>query len=171
MCSRNTTTCFGPICRPSSGCGLTYRWAIQDVWGVFWGCWWLGGVKRGGGFQLVWCDSDIQKKPHMTPGLDKTTNSFNNWTADLHLRNPQTPQPKKEVVEYRWTSRWAPIHATTPPNYANGGHARNPTSVQWKHCSIITLLSHRNKVLLHISRKTLTDTAIQDSIWLEFHEL
>jgi len=33
--SRNTTTCFGPICGPSTGCDLTYRAAIQDVWGVF----------------------------------------------------------------------------------------------------------------------------------------
>jgi hypothetical protein len=32
--SRNTTTCFGPICGPSSGCDSTYRAAIQDVWGV-----------------------------------------------------------------------------------------------------------------------------------------
>jgi len=28
-----TTTCFGPICGPSSACDLTYRAAIQDVWG------------------------------------------------------------------------------------------------------------------------------------------
>ena len=32
-------TYFGPICGPSSGCNLTYRAAIQDVWGVF-----LGGI-------------------------------------------------------------------------------------------------------------------------------
>ena len=30
-------TYFGPICGPSSGCNLTYRAAIQDVWVVFWG--------------------------------------------------------------------------------------------------------------------------------------
>jgi len=41
--SRNTTTCFGPICGPSSVFDLTYRAAIQDVWGVYCG---LGG---GGG--------------------------------------------------------------------------------------------------------------------------
>ena len=33
--SKYTTTCFGPICGPSSGCDLTYTAAIQDVWGVF----------------------------------------------------------------------------------------------------------------------------------------
>ena len=32
--SRNTTTCFGSICWPSSGCDSTYRAATQDVWGV-----------------------------------------------------------------------------------------------------------------------------------------
>jgi hypothetical protein len=32
--SRNTTTCFGPICGPASGGDSTYRAAIQDVWGV-----------------------------------------------------------------------------------------------------------------------------------------
>jgi len=37
QCSRNTTTCFGPICGPSSGWDSTYRSAIQDVWGVFLG--------------------------------------------------------------------------------------------------------------------------------------
>jgi len=42
--SKNTTTCFGPMCGPSSGCGSTYRTAIQDVWGVV-----LGGVLEGGG--------------------------------------------------------------------------------------------------------------------------
>jgi len=41
----NTTTCFGPICWPSSGCDLTYRAAIQDVWGVLLGYW---GVGEGG---------------------------------------------------------------------------------------------------------------------------
>ena len=35
LSSKNTTTCFGPICGPSSGCDLTYRAPIQDVWGVF----------------------------------------------------------------------------------------------------------------------------------------
>jgi len=45
--SRNTTTCFGPIGGPSSGCDLTYRAAVQDVWGVFWGCWGLGGGEEG----------------------------------------------------------------------------------------------------------------------------
>jgi len=35
--SRNTTTCFGPICGLSSGCDITYRAAIQEVWVVFWG--------------------------------------------------------------------------------------------------------------------------------------
>jgi len=35
--SRDTTTCFGPICGPSSGCDLTSGVAIQDMWGVFWG--------------------------------------------------------------------------------------------------------------------------------------
>ena len=29
--SKNTTTCFGPICWSSSGCDLTYRAAIQDL--------------------------------------------------------------------------------------------------------------------------------------------
>ena len=33
-----TTTCFGPIYWPSSGCILTYRATIQHVCGVFWGC-------------------------------------------------------------------------------------------------------------------------------------
>ena len=41
--SRDTTTCFGTICGPSSGCDLTYRAAIQDVWGVLCGYWGLGG--------------------------------------------------------------------------------------------------------------------------------
>ena len=41
--SRNTTTCFGPIFWPSSGCDLIYRAAIQDVWGVLLGYWGLGG--------------------------------------------------------------------------------------------------------------------------------
>ena len=41
--SRNTTTCFGPICGLSSGCDLTYRAAIQDVLGVLLECWELGG--------------------------------------------------------------------------------------------------------------------------------
>ena len=36
-------TCFGPICWPSSGCNVTYRAALQDVWGVF-----LGGGIGGG---------------------------------------------------------------------------------------------------------------------------
>ena len=36
-------TCFGPISGPSSGCDLTYRAAIQDVWGVLLGYWGLGG--------------------------------------------------------------------------------------------------------------------------------
>ena len=44
--SRNTTTCFGPTCGPSSGCDLTYREAIQDVWGVLFGYWELGGGER-----------------------------------------------------------------------------------------------------------------------------
>ena len=44
--SRNTTICFGPICGPSSGCNLTYRAAIQDVWVVLLGYWWLGGGKE-----------------------------------------------------------------------------------------------------------------------------
>jgi len=34
------TTCFGPICWPSSCCNLTYRAAIQDVWGAFGGIGW-----------------------------------------------------------------------------------------------------------------------------------
>jgi len=47
--SRNTTTCFGPMCGPSSGCDLTYRAAIQDVWGVCLGYWgWVGGGERRG---------------------------------------------------------------------------------------------------------------------------
>jgi len=41
--STYTTTCFGPICWPSSDCDLTYSVAIQDVWGVLLGYWWLGG--------------------------------------------------------------------------------------------------------------------------------
>ena len=41
--SSYTTTCFGPICGPSSGCDLIYGAAIQDVWGVFLGYWGLGG--------------------------------------------------------------------------------------------------------------------------------
>jgi len=41
----NTTTCFGPICGPSSGCDVTYRAAIQDVWVVLLGYWGLGGGK------------------------------------------------------------------------------------------------------------------------------
>ena len=39
--SRNTTTCFGPIGGPSSGCDLTYKAAIKYVW-VF-----LGGMGLG----------------------------------------------------------------------------------------------------------------------------
>ena len=34
MYNRNTTTCFGPISGPFSGCDLAYRAAIQDMWGV-----------------------------------------------------------------------------------------------------------------------------------------
>jgi len=34
------------MCGPSSGCNLTYRAAIQDVWGVLLGYWGLGGGKR-----------------------------------------------------------------------------------------------------------------------------
>ena len=49
--SRNTTTCFGPICGPSSGCDLTYRAAIQDVWVFFDGVFWLG--EDGGNVKLV----------------------------------------------------------------------------------------------------------------------
>jgi len=37
-----TNTCFGPICWPSSGCDLTYRAAIRDVWGVLLGYWGVG---------------------------------------------------------------------------------------------------------------------------------
>jgi len=33
----STTTCFGPMCGPSSCCDLTYRTAIQDMWGVLLG--------------------------------------------------------------------------------------------------------------------------------------
>jgi len=32
--SRNTATCFGLLCGPSSGCALTYRAAIQDLWNL-----------------------------------------------------------------------------------------------------------------------------------------
>ena len=44
----STTTCFDPISGPSSGCDLTYRAAIQDVWGVFEGVgdWGVEGVTR-----------------------------------------------------------------------------------------------------------------------------
>jgi len=37
---------FQPLCWPSSGCELTYRAAIQDVWGVLLGYWGLGGGTR-----------------------------------------------------------------------------------------------------------------------------
>ena len=43
----NTTTCFGPIYEPSSGCYLTYRAAIQDVWGVFLRVLGIGCGERG----------------------------------------------------------------------------------------------------------------------------
>ena len=37
---------FQPICGPSSGCDLTSRAAIQDVWGVLCGFWgWVGGTR------------------------------------------------------------------------------------------------------------------------------
>ena len=49
--SKNTTTCFGPICWPSSGCDLTYGAAIQDVWGVLLGYWVLGGGNKISLFQ------------------------------------------------------------------------------------------------------------------------
>ena len=49
--SRNTTTCFSPICGPSSGCYLTYRAAIQHVWGVLLGYWGLGGGNEVSLFQ------------------------------------------------------------------------------------------------------------------------
>jgi len=39
------------LCCPSSGCDLTYRAAIQDVWGVLLGYWELGGGKEGSLFQ------------------------------------------------------------------------------------------------------------------------
>jgi len=35
---------FRPLCGPSSGCDLTYRAAIQDVWGVLLGYWVFGRV-------------------------------------------------------------------------------------------------------------------------------
>jgi len=69
----------------------------------------------------------------MTPGLDKTTNSSNNWIADLHLCNPQEPPSKKEAVEYRRASGLAPIHAMIPPNYASAGHRQKPTSAKTAH--------------------------------------
>ena len=34
------------LCWPSSGCDLTYRAAIQDVWGVLLGYWVLGWGER-----------------------------------------------------------------------------------------------------------------------------
>jgi hypothetical protein len=74
-----------------------------------------------------------KKKYHTTPGLDKTTKSSNNGIADLHLRNPQTPPPKKEAVEYRRPSGLAPFYATIPPNYANAGHRQKPTSAKTAH--------------------------------------
>jgi len=49
--SRYTTTCFGPICWPSSACDLTYRAAIQDVWDVLLGYWVLGGGNKISLFQ------------------------------------------------------------------------------------------------------------------------
>jgi len=52
----------------------------------------------------------------MTRGPDKATNRSTNWVADLHFRNPQTPPPKKEAVEYGRPSGLAPIHAKMPPN-------------------------------------------------------
>jgi len=42
----NTITCFGPTCGPSSGCDLTNRAAIQDVWVVLLGYWGLGGGEQ-----------------------------------------------------------------------------------------------------------------------------
>jgi len=34
------------MCWPSSGCDLTYRATIQDVWGVLLGYWgWVGGTR------------------------------------------------------------------------------------------------------------------------------
>ena len=51
---RYTTTCFGPICWPSSGCNLTYRAAVQDVWGVFFRVLVIGlGGKRGERYIVV----------------------------------------------------------------------------------------------------------------------
>jgi len=47
----NTTTCFGRISGPSSGCDLTYRAAIQYLWGVLLGYWGLGGVNEISLFQ------------------------------------------------------------------------------------------------------------------------
>jgi len=37
QCNRYTITCLGPKCWHSSDCDLTYRAAIQDVWGVLLG--------------------------------------------------------------------------------------------------------------------------------------
>jgi len=55
--SRYRSTCFGPICGPSSGCDLTYREAVQDVWGVLLGYWGLSGG-GGGGRDLVVLNSE-----------------------------------------------------------------------------------------------------------------
>jgi len=50
--SRNITTCFGPICGPSSGCDLTFQGPLYKKCGVFFGV--LGVVRgREGGQDLV----------------------------------------------------------------------------------------------------------------------
>ena len=42
----DTTTCFGPICEPSSGCDLTFQGPLYKMCGVFFGYWGLCGGGR-----------------------------------------------------------------------------------------------------------------------------
>jgi len=45
--SRDTTTCFGPICGPSSGWDLTFQGPLYKMCGEFFGGigGWVGGVR------------------------------------------------------------------------------------------------------------------------------
>jgi len=84
--SKNTTTCFGPICGPSSGWDLTYRSVIQDVWGVLSGDWVDGwgrgrdfvvsimGTKNPGCYKWIFSKSDVWLTVHRNSVWIRKTN-------------------------------------------------------------------------------------------------
>ena len=50
--SRDTTTCFGHTCGPSSGCDRTFQGPLYKTCGVFFGYWGLGGRVGGEGGEI-----------------------------------------------------------------------------------------------------------------------